>query len=221
MQITADRTSSPTAAAAASLPKKELGKDDFLRLLTVQLTNQDPLKPVDNTAFIAQLAQFSSLEQLHNVGSSLETLLLAQASSNQLAVTGLVGKDVLFRSEGVDLADGATARLTGELPQGATVTAAIQDASGRTVRTLPLGELEAGRVDVVWDGHDDRGERMPAGHYGVVFSARASDGTAVTVDARARGRVQGVSFGDGGPLLLVGGERVTLSDVLEITTPQG
>jgi flagellar basal-body rod modification protein FlgD len=216
MEIAATRTNPFATAERAQAPTKELGKDDFLRLLTTQLGNQDPLKPMDNQAFVAQLAQFASVEQLHTLGANLETLLVAQASANQLQVAGLVGKDVLYRADGVDLAAGGSARLAASLPSRASVVVAIQDASGATVRTLALGPREAGPLEIDWDGRSDGGEPMPAGHYTVAVTATAPDGTPVAVDARARGRVTGAAFGADGPLLLVGGSRVQLSDILEI-----
>lgn len=202
--------------APAAVPRKELGKDDFLRLLTTQLSNQDPLKPVDNQAFIAQLAQFASVEQLQKVGSDLETLLLSQTSQTQLSVAGLVGKEVLFRADGVDLAAGGTARLDAQLSAPAQVTAVVQDGSGRTVRTLALGARQSGPLAVEWDGLDDAGNAAPAGHYRVVVTGRDASGAALPVDARTRGVVDGAAFGADGPLLLVGGARVKLSDVVEI-----
>ena len=103
------------ATAAATPPKNTLGKDDFLKLLTTQLQHQDPLQPMDSQAFIAQLAQFSSVEQLTALGTRLDTLLVAQASANQLQTASLVGKEVLFRSDQLRL-DGkpvaAQARLS-------------------------------------------------------------------------------------------------------------
>jgi flagellar basal-body rod modification protein FlgD len=209
---TANATASSAATPAAS---KELGKDAFLKLLMAQLSNQDPLQPVDNQAFIAQLAQFSSVEQLQGLGSRLDTLLLAQASSNQLSTASLVGKEVAFKANGLDLpAEGGTAmqaRLAGE----ADVTAVIQDASGHTVRTLQLGRRTGGTLEVAWDGKDDQGRALPAGHYGVVLSARNGK-QEVGVELRGRGKVQGVSFDGDVPVLLVGASRVRLADVMEI-----
>src|SRR5918911_602156 len=129
----ANTTATPVTA------KNQLGKDDFLKLLTAQLANQDPLQPVDNQAFIAQLAQFSSVEQLQNLSSRLDTLLLATASSNQLSTASLVGKDVSYSADGVDVSGGQATHLQISLPSRASVTALVQDASGRTVRTVALG----------------------------------------------------------------------------------
>ncbi|MFL5263691.1 MAG: flagellar hook assembly protein FlgD [Anaeromyxobacteraceae bacterium] len=211
-------TPAPSQATPATAGSKELGKDEFLKLLTAQLANQDPLQPVDNQAFIAQLAQFSSVEQLHAVSSRLDTLLLATAAANQMNTASLVGKDVSFKADGVEVAAGAASNLQIKLPSRANVTAVVQDASGRTVRTLALGTRE-GSFDLGWDGHDEAGNAVAAGHYTVALSAKAVDGTAVTPDARARGRVSGVSFDGGATELLVGGAHVKLPDVVEITQP--
>src|SRR6266540_5547596 len=123
-------TNASAVSSSATLPQqssavtatKGLGKDDFLKLLTAQLANQDPLQPVDNQAFIAQLAQFSSVEQLQNLTSRLDTLLLATASTNQMSTASLVGKDVAFKADGVDVAAGVSSPLQIKLPARATVT---------------------------------------------------------------------------------------------------
>jgi len=206
-------TSQPVAAA----DRNALGKDQFLRLLTAQLANQDPLQPVDNQAFIAQLAQFSSLEQLQGVSSRLDSLLLATASSNQLSTASLVGKTVSYRSDGVDVADGKPSPLRATLGAPAAVSVLVQDGGGRTVRTLSLGLRDAGTFDVGWDGRDDRGNVVPSGHYAVKVAARAADGSTQAVEVRSTGQVQGVNFGGDGAQLMVGGGHVKMSDVLEIT----
>ena len=210
-------TSSATAQSSAVQATNQLGKDEFLKLLTAQLANQDPLQPVDNQAFVAQLAQFSSLEQLQGVSSRLDSLLLAAASNNQMNTASLVGKDVAYQATGVTL-DGSTApALQVKLDARAAATAVVQDDSGRTVRTLALGTHDAGTFDLGWDGRDDAGRLLPAGSYGVKLAARGPDGSAVTAEARAHGRVGGVTFDGDAAQLLVGGNTVKLSDVVEIT----
>ena len=211
----APATSSAGIAAAPATPSA-LGKDEFLRLLTTQLANQDPLSPMDNQAFVAQLAQFASVEQLRDVGQRLDTLLVAQAAANQLSAAGLVGKDVRFRASAVELTAGQPATVTAELPAGGDVTIAIRDASGRTVSTLPLGQRPSGELSVTWDGHDERGAPMPAGRYEVAVSGVASDGSRFTAELRSSGRVAGVEFTDGAARLVVGATQVPLFDVLAI-----
>ena len=208
---------SQAGAAAAAAPSGALDENAFLRLLTAQLQNQDPLSPVDNQAFVAQLAQFSSVEQLHAVSSRLDTLLIATASQNQMATASLVGKDVSYRASAVQL-DGSNApAVQVKLAAQGAVTAVVTDASGRTVRTLAVGSHAAGTFDLGWDGRDDAGRLLPAGSYGVKLAARGPDGSAVGAEARAHGRVGGVTFDGDAAQLLVGGNAVKLSDVVEIT----
>ena len=206
-----------TEQTSAATAKNVLGKDDFLKLLTAQLANQDPLEPVDNQAFIAQLAQFSSLEQLHGVSSRLDSLLLSVNSSNQLGAASLVGRDVTFKTDGVALAEGTAPALQANLSSRAAVVAIIQDGSGRAVRALDLGVRDAGTFDVGWDGRDGNGNALPPGLYTVQLHAESAEGSPVAVEARSRGRVQGVSFQGDEPRLVVGANQVNLSDVVQIS----
>lgn len=211
-------SSGSTGFGSTAAASGEMGKDAFLKLLITQLQNQDPLQPVDNQAFIAQLAQFSSVEQLQGLGSRLDTLLLAQASANQMNTTTLVGKDVAFKSDGVDLVAGQGAAMEAQLSAPGALKAVIQDASGRVVRTLDLGSCPAGATTITWDGLGPSGEVLPPGHYKVILSARSGD-EKVGADLRIRGRVTGVTFDSSGALLQVGGSRVRLADIMEINQP--
>jgi len=208
---------SPVAPGAETPARNQLGKSDFLKLLMAQLANQDPLQPMDNQAFVAQLAQFASVEQLQAVGERLDTLLVAQASANQMGTASLVGRRVLFRADGVDLPAGGSADFTARLSGPADeVTVAITDASGALVRTLALGPRDGGDQAISWDGRDDRGNSLPAGHYQVIVSATRRDGREVSCSTVAGGTVDGVSFAEGVPMLLVGAARVRLADVVQI-----
>lgn len=197
----------------------QLGKDQFLRLLLAQLANQDPTKPVDNQAFIAQLAQFSSLEQLQAVGKKLDMMTVAQASSNQLQVTGLVGKEVVFRTDVLHL-EGKPLNPQGNLSGRAdAVVAVVTDSDGRVVRTMPLGARQAGAFDFTWDGRDDSGSTLPPGDYHVAIHASRVDGSTVEAELRARGTVDSVIFDATTPVLMVGTQRVNLSDVSAVSEP--
>jgi flagellar basal-body rod modification protein FlgD len=131
-------STAPAASAAPAAPgATALGKDDFLKLLTAQLANQDPLQPVDNQAFVAQLAQFSSLEQLQGVSARLDDLLLATNASTQVTAASLVGKTVEYRN-GVD-ASGKDVHATGQV-QGVAISGDGVDliVGGRQVKLSDL-----------------------------------------------------------------------------------
>ena len=212
-------TDQSSTAQSATSTANQLGKDAFLKLLTAQLTNQNPLDPVDNQSFIAQLAQFSSLEQMQDVSTQLGTLTSAMLSSNQLGTAALVGKKVTYQASGVDLASGTTPSLQVSIGSAAHVTALIADPSGNAVRVLDLGAHAAGSFDAGWDGRDQNGNSLPAGHYSVTLSATAADGSSVSANASTQGLVTGVSLANGSTQLVVGSSLVKLSDVTQISQP--
>jgi flagellar basal-body rod modification protein FlgD len=215
MQIAPASTTPSTPVARSA--QQQLGKDDFLRLLTTQLANQNPLSPMDNGAFIAQLAQFSSVEQLHGVAERLDGLLAAQASSNHLAAASLVGREIAFRSDVVEAGAGAPAAIRAELPADAVLSVTLFDAAGVPVRTMDLGPRPAGALEVAWDGRDDGGNPVPPGAYRARFAATSPAGEPLAVEPRGRGRVAAVALEPDGPVLVVGAARVKLPEVLQIT----
>jgi flagellar basal-body rod modification protein FlgD len=212
-------TSGTNTGASMTAATKSMGKDDFLKLLLAQLQNQDPTAPTDNTQFVAQLAQFSSLEQAEQTNSTLESLLLAQASANQTSAASFIGKSVLFKSTGVTLgSSGAT--ILGTLNQNAsTVTATIQDANGKTVRTITLKDVTSGALSVPWDGKSDDGTKLPNGAYTVNLAAKDAKGNNLTISTQGRATVTGVDFSSGAAQLIVNGQTINMSDVIEITQP--
>lgn len=199
----------------------KLGKDEFLKLLTTQLSNQDPLDPVDNQAFIAQLATFASVEQQSAMNSTLESLLVAQASSNQTNVAVLVGKEITFNTDKVAVPAMGQVDINGKLSDDATkLSAIIKDEKGNTVRTIVLdGKRVAGEFSFKWDGLNNNGSRVTPGNYTVTLTAADGNDKSVPVTSSGRGRATGVSFSEGFPQLIVNGVRVRLSDVLEVNEP--
>ncbi|MFT3915795.1 MAG: flagellar hook capping FlgD N-terminal domain-containing protein [Anaeromyxobacteraceae bacterium] len=203
--------------------KNTLNKDSFLTLLTAQLQYQDPLNPMDNSAMVAQLAQFSSVEQLQNANSRLDTLALAQASNNQLQATGLVGKEVRFKTDAVTVTDrGQKVKFELNLDGRADETSVIiSDSNGKVIRTLKPGALGAGTNALEWDGLDSNGNPVAKGDYTVSVDARLGDKTHTEVGSSLtiRGTVASLLFDSQVPVLVVNGRHVKLSDVLQVTAP--
>jgi len=219
--VTGSLSDLPEAGAAtARTASNDLGKDQFLLLLTTQLKYQDPLEPVDNQQMIAQLAQFSQLEELQGLSSKIDSMTVATASSSQLTTTQLVGKQALFHADRIGLTAGQPSRFSLSLA-GATddTTAVISDASGRVVRTLHLGPQAAGAREVTWDGLDDAGKALPSGEYVLAVAGAKNDGSPVAANADVRATITGVSFVDGVAQLIVAGRQIPLSSVVEISTP--
>jgi flagellar basal-body rod modification protein FlgD len=195
----------------------KLGKDEFLRLLMTQMGNQDPTAPNDSQAFVAQLATFAQLEQQENGNKTLESLLLAQASANQTSMANFVGRDVVFKSDSIELVKGEKPGAIATLKDDATnVTAVVLDSEGKTVRTMQLGAHDAGSVAFEWDGRDDSGRTMAPGSYTLRVTAGDKDGKSVAVEQRGTGHVEGIAYEDGVAMLKLGDVKIKVSDIVEI-----
>jgi flagellar basal-body rod modification protein FlgD len=201
---------------------KAMGRDAFLKLLVAQLKNQDPLKPQDNSAFVAELAQFSSLEQSMGVNDKLNQMMLqnqGMANSNVVNMVGQVAtvKGSLVTTDGSGV--GVQLAFKQDLASADTVIQ-IQDANGRVVRTLDLGERPAGVSRIAWDGRSDDGIVQPAGTYAVAIQAKDEDGGTVVVSQETSGTITGVAFDKGYPVLhLSNGVSAPVSDLLRVETP--
>jgi flagellar basal-body rod modification protein FlgD len=195
-----------------------LGKDDFLNLLITQLQNQDPLSPMDSTEFSAQLAQFSSLEQLSNVNGNLESLLLYQASLNNSQTVGLIGKNIKASGDSFLMTEGIPDEIHFELAGDASdVYINIYDANDNFVATQQEGSLKAGAHNASWDGTDTEGNKLPDGVYH--FEIMAVDVNNEMVDATTftMGKVSGVTYKNGSSYLLSGEQMIPLGNVIEVT----
>jgi flagellar basal-body rod modification protein FlgD len=215
-------TTSAAGLTSALGGNKAMGRDAFLKLLVAQLKNQDPLKPQDNSAFVAELAQFSSLEQSMGVNDRLDQMMLQNqglANSNVVNMVGSVAtvKGSLITTDGGGL--GTPVAFTQERASDRTVVT-ITDAAGRTVRTLDLGSRGAGTNRIQWDGRSDSGLVQPAGTYSVNVNAVDADGGTVVVSQETTGTITGVSFEKGYPVLqLSNGVSVPVSDLLRVASP--
>jgi len=201
---------------------QESERDVFLKLLVTQMRYQDPLNPLEGTEFSAQLAQFSSLEQLQNMSGLLENaieadILLARSINNTLAAT-IVGKSVTALCDQVHWDGSKKIDIDFELAgNAAQVEVEIVDADGNLMRTLNDNDLSKGRGSINWDGCDQKGNELPPGMYYVRIKATSPTDTAVSAQALVIGMVDGVRFVNGNPMLLVGEIEIPFGSVLEIT----
>ncbi len=216
--------STPTTSGTQNLVSNEmLGKEDFLKLLVAQLRYQDPLEPMEDQEFVAQLAQFSSLEQLQNMNDSLSQnvewdMVMSQTINNTMA-TSLIGKEVVAGSNSVGLGDDGSAEIVfkaADYVHQGTVT--IYNSEGAVVRTLAADNLPAGEQRLAWDGRDSNGNELQAGNYFFDVSLYDANGEAVTSQGYLVGIVDGVKYIEGQAYLDVDGALVPLSDVMEINS---
>lgn len=212
---TSAKTSTSTSAAKTA---DIMGKEDFLTLLVAQLQNQDPLNPDDPTEFTAQLAQFSSLEQLYNLNESMAGLTTAQANSEKLSALSLIGKEVSYNGSSFTF-EGDPVAVGYQLDGIASgVTLSIQDADGRTVKTLEAAdtELKSGNHFITWDGTDMDGETVADGTYKIVVSATAAkSGDSVAVAALISSEVTGVDLSNG--MLTTKAGEVLFNNLIRVT----
>jgi flagellar basal-body rod modification protein FlgD len=199
--------------------KKELGQDEFLTLLTTQLANQDPLSPADSQAFVAQLSQFASLEQLKGMTTSMQNMALSQTANTSAQMVSLIGKSIMIPTDKVDLgASGPSHEFGFELADRATsVTVSIRNESGKVVREIEMGGNDSGKHSIDWDGLDDNGLPLDSGEYSVFVEAEDVDGNAVQTQSYSWRRVQGVSFDGGSPRLQYGADgEVGLGSIVQV-----
>ena len=155
-----------------------MGKDAFLQLLVTQLKNQNPLEPQDNGAFVAQLAQFSSLEGITTLNDSVSSLSTSYKSSQALQASSLVGRSVIVQTDTsvVDPEKGLTGSLVVSKPiSNATIT--VTDKDGKVVKTIDMGSQVAGSPTFTWDGTNTAGEKVEKGTYSFKATSKTDDGT--------------------------------------------
>lgn len=195
-----------------------LDKEAFLMLLVTQFQYQDPLNPMEDKEFIAQLAQFSALEQSMQTNENITQLMNLTAQQTSIHITNYIGKEVSARGYGISK-EGENVSLIqfAGSEEMASCVINMLDASNNIVRTVDLGSQAAGIHDFVWDGKKSDGSEAPDGTYTVSLSGKNAKGEPVYIDTSLSGRVTGTSSYNGEYYLsLTGGRVVLLSNVREV-----
>jgi flagellar basal-body rod modification protein FlgD len=221
--VASQAASDATAGSQTSTQavKKNLGKEDFLKLLVTQLRFQDPLSPDDPKEFVAQLAQFSSLEQQINVNQNLEDVSkLVSSLKTSLSLSqgvNLLGKTVKGLGNSLSLTGGQTTSASYELPRDAKeVQISIFDGAGGLVRTLTLGSQAAGLRQFSWDGKNGQGKSVADGSYTYQVTALDSQGKGIAVTNYFTGKVQEVFQSSSGVRLKVDGKELPLDSIISV-----
>jgi flagellar basal-body rod modification protein FlgD len=212
-------TTNQTGATGASLPGGAMGKDQFLKLLVAQLQNQDPMNPMQGDQMAAQLAQFSSLEQLQQINT---TLTNQSASFGGVlggiqagAAMGTIGKTITAIGNDVQVG-GASAQSSVNVDlagAGASATVTIYNAAGAEVGKTTIGALKGGSNTI------DIGaatKNLPNGAYTYAVDVKDSAGNAVAVQTYTTGKVDGVSSSAQGITLTIGGIVVPYANVVSV-----
>ncbi len=197
-----------------------IDKDEFMNLLVAQLQNQDPLNPMDNAEFTAQMAQFASLEQLQNVNSNLEDLQSYQTALFNENAVSFIGKSVKAVDNSVNVANGTSDDLRFDLEYDASGTyVSIYDSGDNLVRTIELNEtLGAGEQNVTWDGTDDGGTPVSDGEYSYLVQAVGPDDLNFNGTPFYEGLITAVSFQNNGTAYLsAGGHKISVGNIMEVS----
>jgi len=181
----------------------DLGKNEFLELLVAQMNNQNPLEPQENGEFIGQLAQFSTVEGVEKLNSSMETILSGYQSSQALQASSLVGRKVIVPADKAVVDTSETFKASLVLPTSSSnVFVNVYDSTGAAVGRVNMGAQEAGNISFMWDGKDSSGKVLPPGTYR--FEAQATyQGETKGLYTLLPANVDSVTLGqNGGELML-------------------
>ena len=199
-----------------------MGQDAFLKMFMAQMTNQNPLDPMDNTEFTAQLAQFSSLEQLTAMNEKLDTLSSLQSAFQEVQVASYLGKEILAYGNQMPVTSGQAGSTYFNLASDAEVRIIVTNEDGQAVQDVELGRMAAGEQEWTWDGQTSYGQTAPDGIYTINVIATDTDGNAVTINSQyVSGIVTGFQWDADGNLQLLGsGSAISLSDVVAVRVPK-
>ncbi len=196
----------------------KLDKDAFFKLMLTHLKNQDPTSPLKSHEMAAQLAQFSSLEQMSNINEVLKDMNKGQASTGQYQALDLIGKTVGGDSAKIEHKNGDTRHaLSFNLADNADeVKIAIKDAEGKVVKNFELKNQSKGTVKLDWDGKSLDGKPQAPGIYKMQVDAKNVSGVKVASETQFKGQVTGIQFAETGPIVFIGNKSVPLKEIKQI-----
>ena len=178
--------------------KNTLDQADFLRLMTEQLQHQDPLKPMDNTQMVAQMAQMSTVQGITDLNKTVKGFQESMASDQVLRGAALVGHQVLVPSEKLVLEKEGSVEGTVAAPSAGIITVDITDANGAKVTSLSVEATAAGETAFQWDGKDANGKRMEPGKYSIVANHVDTAGKSTKLSTYVQAPVESVTVGSDG-----------------------
>ena len=205
----------PTQIQAGDNTK--LGKDAFLKLLVTQMQNQDPLNPQSNEEFVAQLSQFTQVEQLMDLSSQFDGMYLAMNSVNNTSMTQLLGKEVVATGDNFHYSGEGSIELHYASASAAPVSElTVYDESGSIVYSGAAGALTEGEGKISFEGNGHNGQPLPEGNYRFSIKASDSSGESIEVIELMVGIVDGMSYETGVPLPSIHDIEFSLGDILRV-----
>ena len=205
--------------------KKSLGKDDFLRIMIAQMKNQDPTSPFKAEQMAAEVAQFTTVEQLQNVNQSLSKMSTQNKPVEQMAMTHLIGKTVTIDRQRFPHTQNQTEFLSFNLPKKAQdVNLVILNEAGEEIFKNEMGSQKEGEVSLSWDGIQINGLPSKTGIYMMRIDAKDDGGIPIEINRVGQAKIIGVSFEGNEPVFLVGNaakqEKVTMKNIIRVELDQ-
>lgn len=219
---TVTSTGNDTISQALTKRSSNLDKDTFLQLLVTQFKHQDPLNPMEDKEFVAQLSQFTSLEQLMNLNKTVEGMGSTINQQQFMGATSFIGKDVRATGDTISKAGDSMSTLYFSFDtaiKGGYIN--VFDASNNIIRTETISARQPGSYTYKWDGKDYQGNTKPDGVYKIAIAGEDFDGKAVLMSTEVNGRVTGVANEDGTQYLtLADGRVVKFVNVKQVVEPK-
>ncbi len=197
-----------------------LTQADFFALLTKELANQDPTKPVDNNEMISQMTAFSTTDGVQQLNESFEGFATSMTSSQALQASSLVGRSVLVEENVFGMSEGEAVK--GKLVSdkaASNVNIYVENIAGEIIQTVPVGSVPSGGLTFTWDGQTSKGEPAAEGAYRFRIVGLV-EGEATEIEAQTYRKVDSVTLaGAGGNIMLNlnGGSAMALADVVEVS----
>lgn len=206
-----------SATNTSKTSSSALSQADFLRLMTEQLQHQDPLKPMDNSQMVSQMAQLSTVQGIGDLNSTVTGLSDSLGADQILRASALVGHSVLVPSATVPLPEEGGAHGVVAASSAGIVNFTISDANGNVVKQITANATEAGQVAFDWDGTDQAGNRLAAGKYSITASHTDASGANSALSTFIQAPVESATVGSDGIYLdLTGLGTAPLVNVLRV-----
>lgn len=208
----------PSTQSALSAIQNESSKEQFLQMLVAQISNQDPLDPMDNKDLVAQLAQFTSVEQEIETNRHLENLEEMFAAKDKISISGIIGKHVTadsnnFYADG----NGFPAPIPLNLENNAEkVKISLINSAGRSIREINLDKINQGTQFIEWNGRNDAGYPLPKGDYQIKVEAVDDSGKSINCSNKISGVVTGIEFNGKDPAMIINGAKIKSSHIVSI-----
>jgi flagellar basal-body rod modification protein FlgD len=215
--LPASSSGSSAANSANSLASQQIAGNfqSFLTLLTTQLQNQNPLDPLDTNQFTQQLVEFAGVQQQLNTNDSLSTLVSLQQTTQSTEALAYVGKTAVVKGNTATMVN-SIAGWELSIPTASVMDVTIASSTGQTVFSGSYSVSAGNNQPFAWNGQGSDGTQWPDGNYTLTATAKDANGNTVAVTSAVEGTVSSVDLTQSPPLLTIGGQTYTVSQVQSI-----